>query len=222
MRAIRVGSGVVVLALLAGVGRDAHAQWVTSVSWKVQNREVGVTYHGPVVERTTGCDADNWSNTVDWGQGGRHQPTSSTAVGCSCNGAPCVPHGTNTFKDETHVYASPGTYTATWYATTHCYGTAGTDADHPFASTIAVYDRIATFKVVITAPAPPSGTTVDLTTTPKTLFDGVDGTTRVVVPPNSTSVDFTYTVTKPSPTKTGSVTASTVGTPRVVKFGITP
>jgi hypothetical protein len=162
----------------------------------VTDYETGISYrqaqwHAPIGHMMNPCSyADHFEGTIDWNDGtGEHKPATNVEVKViQKTTPPAVLNGVYLFWDDEHVWTRAGTQVVTTKLVVHCQGDPPGDRVYIKKNTVNVYPRIVVKRVEFTkngkstssvkghdsvdltitldAPAPPSGTWVNLEVTP--------------------------------------------------------
>jgi hypothetical protein len=188
----------------------------------------------PVGIEIVPCYADDFGRTINYGSG-PIQPPQEDIQTTHFGGATVAVPGNYRFGDEGHVYQSVGQFAVDTVIKLHCWSDSHGDDTYTVTNQVTVWARIpvnkaifvddqgnevtsvaagstVNLKLTLDAPAPPSNTFVMLHAD-SDVFDNlppyfaIPATHDVFTLPN-------LHVKKPSPTKSVTITASTVGQPR--------
>jgi len=211
----------------------------STIHWTRTDFEAGVSYAGEQIAFVTNdCESNNFSNYIEWGDGG-NEPLPSNARGHTdgANGY-VVDAGVYMLPATGHEFAAVRSYPAIITATSQCVGS-GYVARTPFPATIIVYPRIpvhqitpatvalkagekALVTIVLTSPAPKSNTRVYLQWTGNGLAFIAAQQKFIDVPAGLNVVDIEVAAADkktPSP-KTVTLTATTIGVGATVQISL--
>jgi hypothetical protein len=208
----------------------------------VVNFEQGISYrsvqwHGPIGQLTNPCSyADHLVATIDWNDGtGEHKPDTNAQTKLFQNTTPVIQNGVYLFWDDSHVPTRVGTQIVTTKLSLHCLGDPPGNREYVTQNPVNVFSRIPVNEIEFTknelpiqsveghdvvdvtitldAPAPASGTWVQLATVPAGGLNSLPSYFRVS-PQQTQETIRDLEVRKPASAVTISVTASTVGRPQ--------
>ncbi len=212
------------------------------ISMTVVNFELGSSYrsvqwHSPIGQFTNPCSyADRLIATVDWNDGtGEHKLDTNAQTKLFEKTTPVVQNGVYLFWDDGHVPLRVGTQIVTTKLSLHCLGDPPGDREYVTQNPIDVFSRIPVNQVEFTknelpiqsveghdvvdltitldAPAPASGTWVQLATVPPGGLNSLPPYFRIS-PQQTQETIHNLEVRKPNSPVTISVTAATAGRPQ--------
>jgi len=211
--------------------------FLTVVSYEEGNSYRKLQQHTPIGMLSNPCSySDYFSATIDWNDGsGEHKPDTNAQTKLYENKTPVIQNGVYLFWDDIHTPIGVGTHIVTTRLSLHCLGDPPGNHDYTVQNSVNVFPRIPVNQVAFTkndlpvstvkghdvvdltitlsAPAPPSGSWVELETTPPGALNSLPAYFQVS--PNRTQEKISnLEVKKPSSTVTIVVTASTIGRPQ--------
>lgn len=227
-------AGLVCEFLLPAVRAASDLMFLTVVNFEVGSSYRSVQWHSPIGQFSNPCSyADHLAVTIDWNDGSvEHKPDTNAQTKLFQNTTPVVQNGVYLFWDDGHVPLRVGPQIVTTKLSLHCLGDPPGEREYVTQNAVHVFARIPVNQVEFTkkglpvqsvaghdvvdltitlnAPAPASGTWVQLETVPA---GGLSSLPRYfqVSPGLTQETIHGLEVRKPVAAVTISVTALTVG-----------
>lgn len=236
-----LGAAVLMLLVcefsLTPVRAAADSMFLTVANFEVGSSYRNVQWHSPIGQFTNPCSyADHLTATIDWNDGtGEHKPDTNAQTKLFQNKTPVVQNGVYLFWDDGHVPLRVGPQTVTTKLSLHCLGDPPGDREYVTQNPINIFSRIPVNQVEFTknglpiqsveghsvvdltitlnAPAPASGTWVQLATVPPGGLSSLPAYFQIS-PQLTQETIHDLEVRKPVSAVTISVTATTVGRPQ--------